>query len=192
MEIINILYRLYSPERCLTCFDSSAEFADIAVGDPWLAPPEDDVDFYQGWSFALIRNERAKKIIDQMRAKKVIGVKDLTRREALSCNTMMSKEKRWRAFRIIETHRRQGKSIPAYGPYPFVAPMAPPKQFLKTEINMFTHLFCFLPKWRAPLLKFTLSSGGYYLLWLNNLRRNARIWVRDSFAKLKRKLFGRS
>ena len=39
MEMINILYRLYTPERCLTCFDGLAEFADIAVGDPWMAPP---------------------------------------------------------------------------------------------------------------------------------------------------------
>ncbi|NMC62288.1 MAG: 4Fe-4S dicluster domain-containing protein, partial [SAR324 cluster bacterium] len=35
IEVINILYRLYSPARCLTCFDASSEFADISVGDPW-------------------------------------------------------------------------------------------------------------------------------------------------------------
>ena len=191
MEIINILYRLYSPERCLTCYDSSAEFADISVGDPWLAPPDDDVDFYNGWSFALVRTERARKIIAEMRERQTITVKDLTRREALSCNTMMSHEKRWRAFRIIETHRRQGKAIPAYGPYPFILPRPSPKQFLKTEINMFTHLFCFMPKWRKPLMEFTLSNGGYCLLWINNWRRNARIYLRDSLAWTRRKLFGR-
>ena len=54
MEIINILYRLYSPERCLTCFDALAEFADISIGDPWMAPPQEGVDFNDGWSFALV------------------------------------------------------------------------------------------------------------------------------------------
>jgi len=117
MEIINILYRLYSPARCLTCFDASSEFADIAVGDPWMAPPDDDVDFLQGWSFALVRNEKAKQICQSMIRDRAIIAKDVTRKEALDCNKMMSTEKRWRAFRIIETHRRQGKPIPAYGRY---------------------------------------------------------------------------
>ena len=38
-EMLNVLYRLYTPSRCMTCYDSTAEFADIAVGDPWMAPP---------------------------------------------------------------------------------------------------------------------------------------------------------
>lgn len=192
MEIINILYRLYSPPRCLTCFDASAEFADIAVGDPWMAPPDDDVDFYKGWSFTLLRTERGKAIYQDLINTQKIVSKSVTRREALACNSMMSNEKRWRAFRIIETHRRQGKAIPSYGPPDMVMPKQSGKQFLKTEINMLTHALCFTQRFRATVLRFFLSNGGYYLLYLNNLRRRLRFGLRDIKALLRRRMFGRS
>lgn len=191
MEIINILYRLYSPARCLTCFDASSEFADIAIGDPWMAPPENDVDFYKGWSFALIRTEGARKIYQDMVSAGVITSKNVTRSEAIACNKLMSTEKRWRAFRIIETHRRQGKAIPAYGPYGLEMPKSSGWQFIKTEINMLTHMLCFMPKYRASALRFVLGNGGYYLLWLNNYRRRLRDLIRDSSASFRRFIFGR-
>lgn len=192
MEIINILYRLYSPKRCLTCFDALAEFADISVGDPWMSPPDDSIDFHKGWSFALVRNEFAQKICDEMEQNKSITTYKTTEKEALKCNTMMSSEKVWRAFRIIETQRRQGKAVPKYADYEIKMPSLGIKQFLKTEINMFTHIFCFLPSgFRKPILKFFLSNGGYSLLWLNNKRREVRGFLKDFYSKYKRKLFGR-
>ncbi len=191
MEIINVLYRLYTPARCLTCFDGLAEFADIAVGDPWMSPPEDDVDFNDGWSFGLARTEKGLKVINNLKEKQEIQYKVLTDKEAQSCNKMMVSEKKWRAFRMIETHKRQGKSIPSYGKYGFKLPSHSGKQFIHTEQNMLSHIFVFLPKFRAPLLKFFLGNGGYSLLWLNNKRRRFRNWFRDTVSKFKRKTFGR-
>ena len=192
MEMINILYRLYSPKRCLTCFDALAEFADISIGDPWLAPPDDQINFYDGWSFALVRDQKAKEIVKTMQEKNLITIYNTTEKEALSCNKMMSSEKVWRAFRIIETHRRQGKAVPKYADYEITMPPLGLKQFLKTEINMFTHIFCFLPlRHRAIVLKFMLSNGGYALLWINNQRRNLRYFIRDNYVKFKRNLIGR-
>jgi hypothetical protein len=104
---------------------------------------------------------------------------------------MMSTEKRWRAFRVIETLRRQGKPVPAYGPHGFRFPRQSGKQFIKTEIHMFTHIFCHLPKLRGYVLNFTLSGGGYVLLWLNCQRRALRFFLRDNFARVKRALVGR-
>jgi hypothetical protein len=123
---------------------------------------------------------------------KDVHVETVTRREALACNRMMGTEKRWRAFRVIETLRRQGKPVPAYGPHGFRFPRQSGKQFVKTEIHMFTHIFCHLPTLRAYVLRFTLSGGGYLLLWLNCQRRALRFLVRDSIAKARRKLFGRT
>ena len=191
MEIINVLYRLYTPARCLTCFDGLAEFADIAVGDPWMAPPDDDVDFHQGWSFGLVRTQRGRQIIRQLQASQKLVWKDLTEKEALSCNKHMVTEKRWRAFRMIETHRRQGKSIPSYGSFSMRPPSHTGRQFLMTEGNMLTHFCCFLPSVRAGLLRFFLGNGGYGLLWLNNKRRRIKIWTRDTLAKFRRKFWGR-
>ena len=192
IEMINIIYRLYTPARCLTCFDASAEFADIAVGDPWMAPPADNVKFEKGWSFALVRSERARAICKDLVDGNKLVVEPVTRREALACNRMMSTEKRWRAFRVIETLRRQGLPIPSYGAHTFRFPKQSGKQFVKTEIHMFTHVFCYLPKLRSYVLKFMLSNGGYSLLRLNSRRRALRVYIRDTVAFVRRKLFGRS
>ncbi len=191
MEVINIVYRLYTPARCLTCFDASAEFADIAVGDPWMAPPHSGIDFYKGWSFALVRSLRGAAAMKACRDHGMVINEAVTRREALACNRMMSTEKRWRAFRVVETLRRQGKPIPAYGPHGFRFPRQSGKQFVKTEIHMFTHMFCHLPNLRGAVLKLTLSNFGYALLWLNSQRRTLRFLVRDSWSRLRNTLVGR-
>jgi coenzyme F420 hydrogenase subunit beta len=191
MEVINIVYRLYTPARCLTCFDASAEFADIAVGDPWMAPPHSGIDFYKGWSFALVRSERGRHAMELCSRLGEVVHETVTRREALACNRMMSTEKRWRAFRVIETLRRQGRPIPAYGPHGFRFPRQSGKQFVKTEIHMFTHMFCHLPRLRGYVLRLTLSNCGYLLLWLNCQRRNLRFFVRDSWAKIRNSILGR-
>ncbi len=188
IEMINILYRLFTPQRCTTCFDASAEFADIAVGDPWMAPPEKDVNFYDGWSFALIRSEKAKELCADLARRGEIVSKPVTRKEALACNRLMATEKRWRAFRMIETQRRQGKPIPEYG---IETPKHGFEHFLKTELHVLSHIFCFLPALRPVVLRFMLSDGGYWLLWLNHKRRAIRFWIRDTKAMLKRKIVGR-
>jgi coenzyme F420 hydrogenase subunit beta len=191
MEIINIVYRLYTPARCLTCFDASAEFADIAVGDPWMAPPHAGVDFYKGWSFALVRTARGQQVCAQLARDGAAHIEPVTQREALACNRMMATEKRWRAFRVIETLRRQGKPVPAYGAHGFRFPRQSGIQFIKTEIHMFTHIFCHLPRLRGYVLRLTLSQVGYILLWLNSARRRLRFFLRDTLARLRRALIGR-
>lgn len=191
IEMINILYRLYTPERCTTCFDALAEFADIAVGDPWMAPPERGVSFYDGWSFSLIRSARGSAAYNLAVESGNLKTLAVTRKEALACNSLMAGEKRWRAFRVIETHRRQGKSLPLYSSPHQEFPRHTGWQFIKTEMHMLSHIFCFLPKYRARLLKFFLGPGGYWLLWLNHKRRAFRFWRRDALAALKRNIFGR-
>lgn len=190
IEVINILYRLYTPERCLTCFDAMAEFADIAVGDPWMAPPDKSVDFHKGWSFSLIRTQRGLSAYERAQKRAAIHSHTLTKREALACNELMSSEKRWRAFRVIETHRRQGKPIPNYGNLHQAFPRHSGFQFIKTELHMLSHVFCFLPKLRANVLRFFLGKG-YWLFWLNSKRRALRFFIRDTREKIRRSVKGR-
>jgi hypothetical protein len=103
----------------------------------------------------------------------------------------MAGEKRWRAFRTIETHRRQGKPVPVYGDPHQAFPQHSGTQFIKTELHMMSHIFCFLPQFRAAVLRFFLGNGGYWLLWINSKRRAFRFWRRDTLAAIKRSLFGR-
>jgi len=184
IEMINILYRLYTPPRCLTCYDSTSEFADIAVGDPWMAPPSDDVNFKDGYSFTLARTPRAKELLAEAAAVGDITLLRLKDDHARTSNTLMGVEKRWRAFRIIETRRRQGHAIPNYG---FEIPRVSGKHLLLTEINILSHIFCFIKGARLSVLKFVLSPTGYSLLWLNNKKRRFRDWRRDKITSLRRR-----
>jgi coenzyme F420 hydrogenase subunit beta len=184
IEVINILYRLYTPSRCLTCFDATSEFADISVGDPWMAPPNDSVNFYDGWSFGLIRTAKGTAVYDRLVSDGKLKSVEVSRDEALASNRLMANEKRWRAFRVIETHRRQGKSIPDYGMF---SPPHSVGHFVKTELHMLSHFLCYVPSFRAGVLRFMLGNGGYVLFWLNHKRRSFRFWRRDKAALLRRR-----
>lgn len=164
IEVINILYRLFTPERCTTCFDALAEYADISVGDPWMAPPDESVDFYKGYSFVLLRTARGEAAYQELCGAGKLDSVAVTEREARACNSLMAGEKRWRAFRVIETHRRQGKPIPNYGSTIDQFPEHSGAQFVKTELHMLSHMFCFLPKLRAGVLRFFLGKGGLLAL----------------------------
>jgi hypothetical protein len=157
-----------------------------------MAPPENHVDFYHGWSFAVARTARGVAAHDSAVARGVVKSIELTDRETKSCNVHMSSEKRWRAFRVIETHRRQGKAIPNYGDSLQEFPRHKGLQFLKTELHMISHIFCYLPRWRAGALRFFLGNGGYFLFWLNHKRRALRFFLRDSREWLRRSVLGRS
>ncbi len=191
MEVINILYRLYTPPRCLTCFDGLSEFADISIGDPWIAPPDDTVSFRDGWSFALARTARGGEVLKEVWQAGKITVKELTRREALQCNKKMATEKRRRAFRVIETLRRQGKAVPVYGSHDLTFPQNTGIGFIAAELNMLTHICCFMPRLRRPLLRFALGNGGYLLLWLNHCRREVKLRLRDKYSSIMRRIRGR-
>ncbi len=177
MEVINILYRLYTPARCLTCYDSTSEFADIAVGDPWMKSPSEDIDFQEGYSFTISRTDKGEEILQKVRETGDIHLSPLSKKHAQTSNTLMGEEKRWRAFRVIESRKRQGFPIPDYG---IEIPKPTGKQLILTELNLLSHLFCFIKVGRKTILKLTFSKLGYFLLWLNNKKRNFRDWRRDS------------
>ena len=183
MEILNILYRLYTPERCLTCYDSTSEFADIAVGDPWLPAPSDDIDFFRGYSFVLARTDRGERYLSGAQEAQAVTLRTLDPEVARTSNTMMGHEKRWRAYRIIETHRRQGKAIPNYG---FETPRVSGLELILTELNMISHFLCFVKFGRLAVLRLVFSRFGYSVLWLNHKRRVFRDWRKSRRARRKR------
>lgn len=187
IEMANVLYRMYTPKRCITCFDSHVEFADMAVGDPWMPVPVDGVNFHDGYTYVVTRNPEADRLMGEaMKAGYLNSIK-IDQKAARSSNKAMGNEKRHRAFRIIESDRFHGKPVPDYS---FSIPQASVKHRVLTEINLMTHSLCFLPNLRRKVLHLVLSPFGYYVLWLNKRRRNLRTLRRDYTAKLKRRFKG--
>lgn len=189
MEILNFFYRLYTPARCLTCYDGTAEFADIAVGDPWLPRPANSISFRDGYSFVLARSSRGVAALRTARRAGILEWQKLDPEIARTCNSMMSEEKRWRAFRVIETYRRQGKAVPTYG---FSIPRPTGKQFILTELNILSHMLCFMKRGRRKVFRFLFTPMGYRVLWLNHHRREFRVVRQNFFARVMRKIRGGS
>lgn len=59
----NLLKLLYTAPRCNMCIDFSAEYADLAVGDPWLRGPDGKYLFEDGRTTVLVRTEVGNQIL---------------------------------------------------------------------------------------------------------------------------------
>jgi len=185
-EMLNILYRMYTPERCLTCYDSTSEFADVSVGDPWMAPPAKDIRFKDGYSFVMGRSARGVKALRDAEQNGSIKLRLLNPLVARECNLETALEKRYRAFRVIETRRRQGHAVPEYH---HEIPSMNGVRALRVEINMFTHVLCYLPNLRGYMLRLIFSPVGYWMMWVNHKRRVVKFKFRDELMKLRRRFF---
>ncbi|MCC6931779.1 MAG: Coenzyme F420 hydrogenase/dehydrogenase, beta subunit C-terminal domain [Deltaproteobacteria bacterium] len=167
-EMLNVLYRLYTPARCFTCFDATSELADISVGDPWMREPEKSIKFHNGYTFVLARTARGMEALRQAQKQEAISLYPLDDKQALKCNTKMAVEKRHRAFYLLQQREKQGLRIPRYN---LEIPALKLKDKLKVKLNLLTHYFCFHHPHRLTALKLALSPLGYYALLLNHIRR---------------------
>lgn len=139
-EILNVLYRLYTPMRCMTCFDATGETADISVGDPWMPSPSSEIDLNDGYSFVLVRTERAKELIKRAADHGAISVIPLQRKQALSANKIMTKEKKERAFYLIRRRTALCLPTPSYNSeLPAVVGVA----LWRVKVSLIAHLPCF-------------------------------------------------
>jgi len=166
-EMLNVFFRLYTQPRCFLCMDALAEVADISVGDPYL-PSQQGVDFKDGWSFMLLRNNLASDIIKVLVDKKVLTVREVSRNEALKCNKKMARQKKYRASYLINRRKNTNNSYPIYFDE---LPVNTIKENFFVIFDLITHFFCFSPYGRKTVLKLFLSDVGYGLLYLNRLRR---------------------
>lgn len=59
----NFLKLFYTAPRCNLCTDFSAEYADLAVGDPWLRDEKGDYPYHDGWTTVLVRTEAGDEAV---------------------------------------------------------------------------------------------------------------------------------
>lgn len=73
----NTLKLFYTPSRCNTCIDFSAEYADIAVGDPWLKGKDGNLLFTDNRTTILTRTELGEEIIHKAEADGYIKTEEI-------------------------------------------------------------------------------------------------------------------
>ncbi|MBN1270267.1 MAG: Coenzyme F420 hydrogenase/dehydrogenase, beta subunit C-terminal domain [Kiritimatiellae bacterium] len=78
-ETVSLLSRLYSLKRCRTCLDVTAEFADLALGDPWIRDREGKWKYSEpaGFSSVIVRTRRGQAALDEAVSAGAISVRPL-------------------------------------------------------------------------------------------------------------------
>ncbi|MGI6681404.1 MAG: Coenzyme F420 hydrogenase/dehydrogenase, beta subunit C-terminal domain [Bdellovibrionota bacterium] len=172
-EMLNIMYRLYTPKRCMYCFDGASELADISVGDPWFKNINKEhfnkIDFKDGYSFVLARTSQGKELIENASENNKIYLKELPKDIADNCNKEMLIAKKKRAWYFIKR-----ENLVDFGEYGKLIPSLSKKQILKQKFSNMLYIFCSYKSIRNFLMKLLLTDFGYVLLYLNNLRRRLK------------------
>lgn len=110
----NTLKLFYTPSRCDMCIDFSAEYADIAVGDPWLRGPDGRYLYPDDRTTVLVRTDAGAAALDKaVRAGRLHA-------EAIPIKTYMvnfEKSARYKRDLVpsyIALRRMLGLSVPRY------------------------------------------------------------------------------
>lgn len=110
---INYLTYLYSPVRCQTCIDGSAEFADVSVADAWSRNSHGNYQF-KGQSRCIVRTDRGVKVVKQAIEAGDVFLQDVTHTIAGRTHQNHAKKKKVRAPLRIARFQRKGLPVPWY------------------------------------------------------------------------------
>lgn len=164
-EILNIMYYLFTPKRCMFCFDGASELADISVGDPWIKN-YNKVDLKDGYSFVVVRSNEGQKYVNFALKSGDITRKELSKEDILLCNKKMLLAKKRRAFYFIKKERKVN-----FGEFEKLIPKLSIKDKCIQKFSNILHFFCFHPRGRNIIVRMLFSNIGYVFLYINYLRR---------------------
>lgn len=133
----NLLKLFYAPERCNMCVDFSAEYADIAVGDPWLrGRPDGEFIFPDGRTGVITRTEFGDRMIDEAVAAGLIKVEEITLKTFMVNWERAARYKREFVPQNIEIHRALGHKVPDYNRD---MPKGTAKEYVKSALKFINY-----------------------------------------------------
>lgn len=110
----NTLKLFYTPKRCNMCIDFSAEYADVAVGDPWLRGPDGEYLYPDGYTTLLTRTDIGEELIEGARTAGYIKTEDLPLSTFMMNFEKSARYKRQLVPQYNEYRRRKGLRAPDY------------------------------------------------------------------------------
>jgi coenzyme F420-reducing hydrogenase beta subunit len=102
------LFKLYLPARCRLCADATAEFADIALADPWVKDWCNIPRVEPGWSFVLARTERGLGVLEDAARAGQTELEPFDAGQVSAQHANMVTKKQVRAFFLMERRGRRG------------------------------------------------------------------------------------
>lgn len=109
-DIFRFFGRLNRPNRCLTCYDYSAEFADISFADAWMG--DSNGYLYPGHTVFLARTRNGQQVMEEMKNKKAIYLKKVDNKILESAHSQTAKSKKIAV--IIRQKYWRKKNLPMY------------------------------------------------------------------------------
>jgi coenzyme F420 hydrogenase subunit beta len=124
----------YRPLRCNLCPDGLGRVADIACGDAWESHEEGDGN--PGRSLVLVRTERGRQVMSQMRAAGGVVLEPAGAGDVLRAQTSLL-ERRRQLFGRLAAFRVLGIPIPSYSGFSLFRSWAGigPKEQLRTFLG---------------------------------------------------------
>lgn len=165
----NYLAYLYSPFRCQTCVDGSAEFSDISVGDSWTRDSEGNY-LFKSQSKLLARTNKGIAVLQQAIASLDLVAEDVSQNVHFKTHRLHTKKKGLNAPIRTARLKARGKIAPTYD--------KSVKADLKDKwLERMESAAMFLGRYkviRYPLFKFLTSSWGVPIIKLRQYRKSKK------------------
>lgn len=155
-ECLTLFFKLFSPPRCRLCIDAMAEFADIALGDPWYKGWEAEGRLREGYTLVVARTNRGLEVLEDARRGGAIALEPFPREKLPLIQHAMVHAKRRRGFYFAEKIRKKGFPAPEYG---FTLPFTRAAR-IRTVLHALTYCAADRPRLRRSIYRFILSRGG--------------------------------
>lgn len=116
--------------RCHLCCDATGELADISCGDAWLPELRENS---RKWSIAICRNEKAVRLMQNMRNDKIINLKQITIDKIKESQKYNLKSKKTRQMARRSFYHKLGYTLPSFSEegYPMI------ETPIRTELTVF-------------------------------------------------------
>jgi len=159
-ECLTFLFKIFSPSRCRMCLDGFSEFADIAIGDPYVRDWQRRGSLRQGYNLIFARTARGLETLRQAESAGAITLEPLTEAEARRSELPMIRDKRLRAFFTMERRRKAGRPVPSY----HLEGDLTRRQRLKARIHVAGYYFADHPRLGRAVARFLFSPPGRFVV----------------------------
>lgn len=110
----NLLKLFYAAPRCNMCIDFSAEYADIALGDPWLRGPDGRYLFEDGRTAGIVRTEMGDTMLKEAVSEGYIDVEDIPLSVWMTNFEFSGRYKRDFVPKALKLRSALGLAVPEY------------------------------------------------------------------------------
>jgi len=170
-DVMNVMFRLYGPQRCLLCVDALAEYADLSFGDFWAFDFAEDLSIHERCTLISQRTAVGRQLMEEVQRCGRFVVHTLPHARNSKRILRMAQGKKTRAYVGLHEAMASGRPHPAYN---FAIPLPSARQ--RRQVRSFK-LFQRIRhrSFRTLILKLLFSPLGVLAYRVNTLRKKILI-----------------